>query len=221
MKKPSKNTRSKRKLSRQKKKHRKLHISRKKGMKFLDPMSTGIIMSSMLNDKSLHNLSMTSKRNVGVSTGKILKKRKEYMEKKKLENKMIKFQFTNKVESLTGGEYTYELQDYFYNWKDERNRGIDNNMDMENDEDFDEIEREFIMTFFYPRIRYNVKYVVICPSLTKTELGSINVDTLKTILNKCLSNSKSEYYKVDDDHYSLDGGLYSISKTQFKTENKL
>jgi hypothetical protein len=79
MKKPNKNTRSKRKLSRQKKNHTKLHISRKKGMKFLDPMSTGIVMSSMLNDKSLHNLSMTSKKNVGVSTGKLLKKRKEYM----------------------------------------------------------------------------------------------------------------------------------------------
>jgi hypothetical protein len=195
---------------------------RKKGKKqILDPTSSGIVMSSMLNDESLHYLALTSKNNIGVSTSNLLKRRKKYMEKKKLENKMITFQFTNRIDSLNGGDYMYELQDFYYDWKGDRNMEIDDNIEMEYDENFDEIEREFIMTFFYPRLRYNVNYLILCPSLTEKELESINVDNLKTILDKCLSNSRSEYYKVNNDHYSLNGGFHSIDKGQFKTENKL
>ena len=39
--------------------------------------------------------------------------------------------------------------------------------------------------------------------LTENELESINVDNLKAILNKCLSNSRSEYYKVNNDLSNL------------------
>lgn len=122
---------------------------------------------------------------------------------------------------MSGDDYTYELNDYFYEWKLLRDIDINNDIEMENDEDFEEIEREFIMSFFYPRSMYNVKYVVVCPSLSKNEINYINVDNFKSTITKCLGNSTSEYYKVDVEHYSLIGGFNNITKTEFKNDLKV
>ena len=203
-------------------KYSNLRISRKKGMnRLLDPKSTGLVLSNMLNSKSLHNLSRTSKKNIGVLTESQLKKRKkEYLDKKAIENKLNSIQFVNNIESGNGGDYMYELNEYFYEWKYNRDMEVNNDVEMENDEDFEKIEREFIMSFFYPRSRYSVKYVVVCPSLTNNEINSINVDNLKSIITKCLGNLESQYYKLDDEHYSLDGGFNEITKTKFKSTFK-
>lgn len=209
--------------SKKKSKPSKTLTSRKRGMKrLLDPMSTGFILSTMLNDKSLHNLSMTSKKNIGASTAReLIKRKKLYLQRKELENKLNTIEIRNRIDSISGGEYRYELSEYFYEWKSEKNMNIDNNVDMENDENFDEIQREFMMSFFYPRSRYSVKYVILCPSLSDRELYTVNVENVKTILDKCLDDPNSEYYELSKNHYSLNGGFYSINKTDIKTKIKV
>lgn len=59
--------------------------------RLLDPKSTGLIVSNMLNDKSLHNISRTSKRNIYIPYSSELKKRKYIYMKKKSNRKHVKF----------------------------------------------------------------------------------------------------------------------------------
>jgi hypothetical protein len=192
--------------------------SRKKGSdKILDPFSSGFIVSRMLNDESLHNLARTSRKNIGINTKKELQKRKKQFEiMKNLERKMNLIEFTDNIERYSSSsDYTYEFDEFYYEWKEER--GLDD----DDDEHHEEAEQDFIMSYFYKRERYNTKYMIYCPSLTHSQINTLNINKFPSTIQDCLKNPKTKYYKLYDNNDSLEGGFGSMDKSEFKEETKL
>lgn len=187
---------------------------RKKGTKkLLDPFSSGIVVSQFLDNSTLRNVALTSKKNIGIKTKKDLQKRKNKFEKmKELERVMSLIEFTDNIKMYgSRGDYIHEFDEFYYEWKEDR--GIDD----DDDEHHEEAEQDFIMSYFYKRERYNTKYIIYCPSITRT----LNINNFHSIIQDCFKNPKTIYYKLYDDNYSLEGGFGSMDKSEFIKETKL
>ena len=187
---------------------------RKKGSeKQLDPFSSGIVVSQFLDDSTLHNLVQTSKKNIGLDTTKELKKRKEFVRKKRMERLM------NNTEIITmfdfqdiTGDYTHEFEDFYYDWKEDR--GIDDSND---DYRFD-AEQDFIMGYFYKRLHYNTEYIIYCPTLTPNQIITTNIEAFESIIRFCLNEPSAKFYKLYDKYrYSLEGGFRLMEKSKVKS----